>query len=318
MAEKKSDKKIFIIPESDAGRRADVFLAAQMPEHSRAAIQRMEKSHSNSCRLKSGEELWINIDAPEAEPAKAQPKKSDAPLTVPIIFEDNDIIVVDKPRGMVMYPAAGNKDGTLAQMLAGHCRLSPLGGGVRPGVVHRIDKDTSGIVILAKSDGAFRALVKTFAGHNLTRKYLAFAWNIPTWTEADIEGNIARSSRNRQKMSMVKTGGRPAKTEAAVINVWPRADICEMRCTLLTGRTHQIRVHLSAHGFPVVSDPLYGRGKEAKIKPGPLLSYLRGRAGQCLHAEVLELPHPITGEPMKFRAPLPADLTELKRLLDEY
>jgi len=317
MAEKKSDKKIFIVPESDAGRRADVFLAERLPEFSRAAIQKMEKNLSNSHRLKVGEELWIYIDAPMAEPAP-RPEARGMPLTVPIIFEDDDIIVADKPRGMVMYPAAGNRDGTLAQMLAGHCRLSPLGGGVRPGVVHRIDKDTSGIVILAKSDAAFRALVKTFAGHNLTRKYLAFAWNIPTWTEADIEGNIARSSRNRQKMSMVKTGGRAAKTEAAVINVWPRADICEMRCTLLTGRTHQIRVHLSAHGFPVVSDPLYGRGKEAKIKSGALLSYLRGQAGQRLHAEVLELPHPITGEPLKFRSPLPEDLKELKRLLDEY
>ena len=119
-------------------------------------------------------------------------------------------------------------------------------------------------------------------------------------------------------MSMVKTGGKQAKTLAEVVNIWPRAGVSEMRCTLFTGRTHQIRVHLSAHGFPVLTDPLYGRGRESKIKQGELLGWLRNHGGQCLHAEVLEIPHPITGKVMKFRAPLPEDLKELKFLLDEY
>jgi 23S rRNA pseudouridine1911/1915/1917 synthase len=237
---------------------------------------------------------------------------------VPIIFEDNDIIVVDKPRGMVMYPAAGNPSGTLVQELLSWCGLSALGGGVRPGVVHRIDKDTSGVVVFAKTDRAFRELVKVFSAHKLVRKYIAFVWGVPTWTGADIEGNIARNTRNRQKMSMVKVGGRPAKTSVEVINAWPRANVSELRCTLFTGRTHQIRVHLSAHGLGVLTDPVYGKGKENKIKPGPLSEFLRGHVGQCLHAEILELNHPVTGEPMKFRAALPDDLSELKRELENY
>ena len=219
---------------------------------------------------------------------------------------------------MTMYPAVGNKTGTLVQELLGHCSLSTLGGEIRPGVVHRIDKDTSGSVILAKTDAAFRELVKIFSEHKLVRKYIAFVWGIPTWTVADIEGNIARSSRNRQKMSIVKIGGKPAKTSVEVINIWARANISELRCTLFTGRTHQIRVHLSTHGFPVLTDQVYGRGKESKIKPSELLEFLRNHKGQCLHAEVLELAHPITGLHLKIKAPLPIDLQELKKCLEIY
>ena len=294
-------------------------MALKMPEFSRALVQRMEKNFDNSHRLKAGDVVEIVTPEPEIRDTKYEIRNTRRRKPcVPIIYEDDDIIVVDKPRGMVMYPAAGNHDGTLVQELSGHCPLSPLGGLTRPGVVHRIDKDTSGAVILAKTDAAFRALVKVFSGHKLTRKYIAFVWNVPTWVAADIEGNIARNSRNRQKMSMVKIGGRPAKTSVEVINVWTRAGVSELRCALYTGRTHQIRVHLSAHGFPVLTDPLYGRGKESKIKQGPLLDFLRNHDGQCLHAETLELSHPATGAPMKFRAPLPRDLKELKIELENY
>jgi 23S rRNA pseudouridine1911/1915/1917 synthase len=311
------NKKAFAASGEHAGMRADKFLASMMPEFSRAEIQRMEKSADNSHKLKAGE--TIDVFLPDAEcAAPVAPTRKKRVLSVPIIYEDSDIIAVNKPRGMVMYPGAGNSAGTLAQELAAYSRLSQLGGPVRPGVVHRIDKDTSGVVILAKTDAAFRALVKTFSEHDLVRKYITFVWGIPTWTEADIEGNIARSARNRQKMSIVKIGGRPAKTSAQVVAAWPRAGISELKCTLFTGRTHQIRVHLSSHGFPVVGDPLYGRGKESKIKPGELLEFLRGRRGQCLHAEILELRHPVSGEYLKLRAPLPPDLMELKAELDNY
>jgi len=311
--------KKFTIESDAAGKRADVFLSELLPEYSRSEIQRMEKNVSNSHKLRAGEVIELKIKNSELE-IKSAPKKK---LSVfnsqfSILYEDNDIIAINKPRGMVIYPAAGNADGTLVQALAGYCRLSPLGGDIRPGVVHRIDKDTSGVVVLAKSDAAFRELVKVFSEHKLTRKYIAFVWGVPTWESADIEGNIARSSRNRQKMTMVKTGGKPAKTFAEVVAVWNRAGVSEIKCSLFTGRTHQIRVHLSAHGFPVLTDPVYGKGRETKIKQGELLSWLRAHKGQCLHAEILELAHPISGEKMKFRAPLPDDLAELKLLLDDY
>lgn len=314
------DKTSFIIEAKDAGKRVDRFLAEKMPEHSRSLIQKMEKNFDNAHRLKIGEMVEVRIRNLECVSIHCKTGESGLSWQTgtrpkfPIIYEDDDIIVIDKPRGMVMYPAVGNTTGTLVQELSEYCHLSTLGGDIRPGVVHRIDKDTSGIVILAKSDIAFRELTKVFSEHRLVRKYIAFVWGIPTWTAADIEGNIARNSRNRQKMSMVKVGGKTAKTLAEVINVWPNVGISEMRCTLFTGRTHQIRVHLSAHGFPVVTDPTYGRGRESKIKPGELLSFLRNHTGQCLHAEILELNHPVTGDKMKFQAKLPPDLTELKQL----
>jgi 23S rRNA pseudouridine1911/1915/1917 synthase len=315
-----ANKRIFTTDAESAGIRVDKFLAERMPDFSRSEIQRMEKNLDNSHRLKPGETVIVEEPEPAARkltPNHAPPTASRAsPIT--IIYEDDDIIAVDKPRGMVMYPAAGNKTGTLVQELQKSRALSALGGTVRPGVVHRIDKDTSGVVILAKSDAAFRSLVKIFSEHKLTRKYVAFVWGVPAWTAADIEGNIARSSRNRQKMSMVKTGGKPAKTTAEVMNVWTRAGVSEIRCVLRTGRTHQIRVHMSAHGFPVLTDPVYGRGRETKLRQGELLRFLRGHGGQCLHAEVLELAHPTSGAPLKLSATLPEDLRKLKRLLNEY
>lgn len=296
--------------------RTDKFLAIMMPEFSRSEIQRMTKNFDNAHKLKVGEELCIEIPVPQDLQVKTPTKKRK--ISIPILYEDDDVIAVNKPRGMVMYPAVGNKTGTLVQELLGYCRLSPLGGDVRPGVVHRIDKDTSGVIILAKSDAAFRTLTQIFSKHKLVRKYIAFVWGIPTWTAADITGNIARSSRNRQKMSMVKTGGKPAHTEVEVMNVWTRANVSELRCTLFTGRTHQIRVHLSAHGFPVLTDPIYGRGKEHRLHLSELGNFLENHDGQCLHAEILELAHPVTGEPLKIHAKLPDDLEELKSVLNNY
>ena len=148
---------------------------------------------------------------------------------------------------------------------------------------------------------------------------MAFVWGVPNWTGADITGNIARSSRNRQKMSMVKTGGRPAHTVVNVMDVWPRVGVSALRCTLMTGRTHQIRVHLSAHGFPVLCDPVYGRGaaRLGSVKNPDLLDFIKTHDGQMLHAEVLEFIHPITGAPMHFRAPLPDDMATLRCILEE-
>lgn len=312
----------FTVTDEHAGARLDKFLSAQMPEFSRSEIQRFPVTLQGapvkmSMRARAGDVLSVVVpDAPETDVA-AQNISCDFDLD--ILFEDDDIIVINKPRGVVMYPSAGNKTGTLVQNILAHTHLSALGGATRPGVVHRLDKDTSGVMVFAKSDAAYRGLVKTFSTHDLTRKYVAFVWGVPNWENATITGNIARSSRNRQKMTMVKSGGKPAHTDVAVVDAWSRAGVSLMRCTLLTGRTHQIRVHLSAHGFPVLCDPVYGRGTNrlGSVKNSELLDFLKTHDGQMLHAEILEFTHPVTGHKMRFKAPMPDDMSELKYILDE-
>ncbi len=316
-----SELRKFIVSEDVNIVRVDKFLAEKMPEFSRSEIQKFSISREDGAPLKMSEKIRIGdvfiVEIPEKKTDVATENIS-SDFDLDILFEDDDIIVINKPRGVVMYPSAGNKTGTLVQNILAHTNLSTLGGDVRPGVVHRLDKDTSGVMIFAKSDAAYRELIKTFSEHNLTRKYIAFVWGIPNWEEAEITGNIARSSRNRQKMTMVKSGGKHAHTDVAVVNAWPRAKVSQMRCTLFTGRTHQIRVHLSAHGFPVLCDPLYGRGgtRLGTVKDADLLEFLKDNDGQMLHAEVLELNHPITGEKLRFKAKLPDDMQELKFILE--
>lgn len=318
-----TDTKTFIITEQDSGTRLDKFLASQITDFSRSEIQKFTVARivngervvvKYSEKIKTGD--VFEIEVPQTESVGEMPIASND-FDLDIIYEDDDIIVVNKPRGVVMYPAAGNTTGTLVQNILSHTHLSALGGTTRPGVVHRLDKDTSGVVILAKSDAAFRNLVSVFAEHDLTRKYIAFVWGVPNWESADITGNIARSTRNRQKMTMVKTGGKEAHTEVAVVNLYPREKISELRCTLFTGRTHQIRVHLSNHGFPVLLDPVYGRGttRLGSVRDPELLDFLKTHHGQMLHAELLELKHPVTGVPLRFKTRLPDDMAELKFIL---
>ena len=309
----------FTVDQESAGIRLDRFLVSQMPDFSRSEIQhfvviRNGKVVKFSDKVKARDK--INVQIPPSQTDIATDNISDD-LDFDVLYQDDDIIVVNKPRGVVMYPSAGNKTGTLVQNVLSQTHLSTLGGPTRPGVVHRLDKDTSGVVVLAKSDAAFRELVKMFSTHNLTRKYIAFVWGIPNWTGADITGNIARSSRNRQKMTMVKTGGKPAHTIVEVLNIWPRDGVSEFRCTLMTGRTHQIRVHLSAHGFPLLCDDTYGRASArlGSVKNLDLLDFLKTHSGQMLHASVLEFAHPITGKKMRFKTELPDDMLELREIL---
>ncbi len=316
-----TDIRKFSVTDTDANLRLDKFLSNQMPEFSRSEIQRMEITLNNApaklgARLRVGDVVSVVIPEKTSDVAADNISRD---FDLDILFEDDDIIVINKPRGVVMYPSAGNKTGTLVQNILAHTHLSSLGGVTRPGVVHRLDKDTSGVMVFAKSDAAFRGLVKIFSSHDLTRKYIAFVWGVPNWDGADITGNLARSSRNRQKMSLVKSGGKPAHTIVNVSTVWPRAGVSEFRCTLMTGRTHQIRVHLSAHGFPVLCDPLYGRtsNRLATVRDADLLEFLKNHDGQMLHAEILDFTHPVTGEKLHFKAKLPADMYELKSILDE-
>ena len=313
--------KNFIVDEQNVGIRVDKFLSNQMPEFSRSEIQKfnIKRLYGAPVKLsektKLGDEFIVEIEDKQTDVAYDNISND---FDLDILYEDDDIIVIDKPRGVVMYPSAGNKTGTLVQNLLSYTKLSTLGGLTRPGVVHRLDKDTSGVMVFAKSDAAYRGLVKIFSAHDLTRKYIAFVWGVPTWGGAEITGNIARSSRNRQKMSMVKTGGKPAHTIVNVADVWTKPGISLFRCTLMTGRTHQIRVHLSSHGFPVLCDPLYGREKShiGSVKDPDLLDFLKNHNGQMLHAEILEFVHPVTGEKMHFKSRMPVDMMELKDILD--
>ena len=316
-----SEIRNFIVDSENTGIRLDKFLANYMPEFSRSEIQKFTIKRADGKTLKLSDKTKENeefiVEIPDKKTDIAYDNISND-FDLDILFEDDDIIVLDKPRGVVMYPSAGNKTGTLVQNLLSYTHLSTLGGLTRPGVVHRLDKDTSGVMVFAKSDAAYRGLVKMFSAHDLTRKYIAFVWGVPTWGGAEITGNIARSSRNRQKMSLVKTGGKPAHTIVNVMDAWTRPGISLFRCTLMTGRTHQIRVHLSSHGFPVLCDPLYGREKShlGSVKDPALLEFLRTHNGQMLHAEVLEFKHPTTGEQMHFKSRMPIDMRELKEILD--
>ncbi len=316
-----TDTREFIVAEDSAGVRLDKFLVGTLPDFSRSEIQRFMILRNGmaakfSEKVKPNDKITVTI--PDSPTDVATDNISDE-LDLEILYEDDDIIVVNKPRGVVMYPSAGNKTGTLVQNILSHTHLSALGGVTRPGVVHRLDKDTSGVMVFAKSDAAYRGLVKIFSAHDLTRKYIAFVWGVPNWTGADITGNIARSSRNRQKMTMVKTGGKPAHTAVDVLNIWPRVGVSEFRCTLMTGRTHQIRVHLSAHGFPVLCDPIYGRGaaRLGSVRDGALLDFIKEHNGQMLHAQILEFVHPVTGQQMKFKTDLPDDMLELRAILED-
>lgn len=311
----------FVVADDFVGWRLDKFLAAQMPDFSRSEIQRFDVWRNGriskfSDKIKQGDAIVVNIPLRQTNVATENVSND---LDLEILYQDDDIIVINKPRGVVMYPSAGNKTGTLVQNLLSVTHLSALGGETRPGVVHRLDKDTSGVMVFAKSDAAYRGLVKMFSAHDLTRRYIAFVWGVPNWTGADITGNIARSSRNRQKMTMVKSGGKPAHTVVDVLNVWPRAGVSEFRCTLMTGRTHQIRVHLSSHGFPVLCDPVYGRASArlGSVRDADLLDFIKTHNGQMLHAQVLEFNHPVTGERMCFKTPLPNDMLELRAILND-
>ncbi|MDR0967374.1 MAG: RluA family pseudouridine synthase [Rickettsiales bacterium] len=313
--------KKFVVGDLDNGQRLDKFLSAQMPEFSRNEIQKFgivkipDKKIKLSDRVKVGDIFAVSLPIKTESNKIIAAKKNEFPLD--ILYEDNDIIVVNKPRGVAMYPGAGREDDTMVARVLAHTNLSNLSGDMRPGVVHRLDKDTSGIVIFAKSDAAMRTLTATFAAHDLIRKYIAFVWGIPNWETADIFGNIGRSTKNRQKMTMLKVGGKPAQTQVRVVNAWAHFGISKLECTLLTGRTHQIRVHLSSHGFPVVCDPVYGRGTSrlGSVKDLDLLDFIKTHHGQMLHAAVLELHHPITNELLKFRSKLPTDMKELQEIL---
>lgn len=295
------EQREFAVEAEDAGQRIDRFLAGEDTGLSRSALQNLiAEGHvlangrpaAKNRKLKAGDTILVEI--PDAAPIAAVPQ--DIPLD--IVYEDADLLVVNKPKGMVVHPAPGNPDGTLVNALLYHCgeSLSGINGVIRPGIVHRIDKDTSGLLMVAKNDRAHQSLAAQIAAHSFTRVYSAVVYGNLKTDEGTVSAPIARHPNDRKKMAVVP-GGREAVTHYRVLERLPGFTLAE--CRLETGRTHQIRVHMAHIGHPVAGDPVYG--------PRQCIAALHG---QCLHARKLGFVHPATGEYMEFDSGLPPYFTD--------
>jgi 23S rRNA pseudouridine1911/1915/1917 synthase len=295
---------------SQAGWRLDRALAAQVPTLSRERLKVLTKAgaltrdaeavRDPAIKVKGNERFSLAI--PDPEPAHNEPQE--IPLT--ILYEDEHLLVVDKPAGLVVHPAAGNRDGTMVNALLHHCggSLSGIGGVARPGIVHRIDKDTSGLLVVAKHDRAHEGLAKQFADHSIDRRYLAIVSGVPRQAEGKVDAPLARSPHNRKKIAIMPRGKR-------AVTHWKRLailrDAALVECRLETGRTHQVRVHMASIGHPLIGDPVYGRGKSVHRDLLNQLDFKR----QALHAAHLGFIHPITKGRLSFDSALPSDMQEL-------
>ena len=302
------NKIVITVPEEFDGTRADKFLAEAIDHLTRSALQKLisagnveieGKAIAKSRVLKEGEDISVLI--PDA--VSLDVEAEDIPLD--IYYEDDDLLVVYKPKGMVVHPAPGNHNGTLVNALLWHCKdsLSGINGVLRPGIVHRIDKDTSGLLLVAKNDFAHVHLAEQIKEHSLNRIYQTIVYGVNMPDEGDVDAPIGRSTKDRKKMAVIE-GGRSAQTHYSVIKRY--SGYTHVQCKLKTGRTHQIRVHMAYIGHPVAGDAVYG--------PKNVITQL---GGQCLHAGTIGFIHPRTGEYMEFTAPLPEYFTEFERKLVE-
>ena len=298
------------VKKEEENNRIDSYLAKQKEELSRVAVQRLieeekilvyGKKTKASYKIQEDDEITIEKEEPKEIELKAQD------IPVEIIYEDSDIIVVNKPKGMVVHPANGNPDGTLVNAIMSICKdsLSGIGGEIRPGIVHRIDKDTSGILIVAKNDKAHINLSEQIKNHEVKKTYIALVRGMVKENEATINMPIGRSTKDRKKMAVTKNG-KEAITHFKVLERYPQHNCTLLEVKIETGRTHQIRVHLSQIGYPIIGDMVYSNGKNEW-----------GILGQCLHAKSLQFKHPITGKEMFLEAELPEYLQKiLKGLRD--
>ena len=296
------------IEEVQAGERLDRVLALALPDLSRSRLKQLieagavysggAKLSDADMRVKRGQSIVVDI--PPA--VRAEPEGQ--AMALPIVYEDAHLIVIDKPAGLVVHPAAGNRDGTLVNALIAHCgdSLRGIGGELRPGIVHRIDKDTTGLIVAAKTEQAHASLGKQFAAHKVERAYQALVWGVPRVRAGAIEGALGRSPLNRQKMAVLRAGGKAARTHYKVIEAFG-STAALVECRLETGRTHQVRVHMAHLGHPLIGDPVYGRPRTI---PGLTLMIKR----QALHAAVLGFQHPVTHKVLRFESVLPEDFSE--------
>ena len=292
--------------EADAGRRVDAWLAGQLGDLTRSTAQRLleegrvtrdGKPLAKNYKLTGAETLTVSL--PDPEPIAARPQD----ISLDIVYEDADVIVVNKPKGLVVHPAPGHPDGTLVNALLYHCggTLSGVGGALRPGIVHRIDRDTSGLIIAAKNDFAHQALAAQLQDHSLARTYECIAVGNFREDRGTVDAPIGRHPVERKKMAVVPNG-RPAVTHWEVLHRFP--GFTHLRCRLETGRTHQIRVHMAYLGRPILGDTVYGARKAVP-----------GLQGQCLHAVGLRFLHPRTGEAVELSCPLPEEFqAQLRKL----
>ena len=314
--------RLLDVSQDEANGRVDKLLAAGLADLSRGRIQALIAEGrvtrdgvpvtDGSAKAQAG---TYRLEIPP--PTSAIPLPEAIPLTV--LYEDAYLIVIDKPPGIAMHPAPGSETGTVVNALLHHCgaSLSGIGGVARPGIVHRIDKETSGVVVAAKTDAAHQRLSSLVAIHNIERIYVAFTRGAPWPHKGTIEGAIARSSHDRKKMALVKSGGRHAITHYKVVKTFGPPDkplAARLECRLETGRTHQIRVHLASRGTPCLGDPVYGSGGPSATVRAAMEAV--GLTRQALHAAVLGFVHPVTGETLRFESPLPADMARLEQLLE--
>lgn len=295
------------------------MLAARLPDLSRSRISALIKDEkatvdgapadNPSRKVSPGSVITLVVPPPRDAVPKAQP------IALNVVHEDEDLIVVDKPAGLVVHPAPGNPDRTLVNALLAHCgpSLSGIGGVRRPGIVHRLDKDTSGLMVAAKTDAAHHGLVEQFSAHSIQRAYRALVWGVPSPARGKIEGNIGRSPTNRKKMAVLKSGGRAARTHYRVEEVLAGGLASLVECRLETGRTHQIRVHMASIGCALIGDPVYGRGRSGRKRSA--LGVVSQFPRQALHAYLLGFTHPLSQVNLKFESELPYDINELIREL---
>jgi 23S rRNA pseudouridine1911/1915/1917 synthase len=319
--------RTLVVAASEAGERLDRVLASHLTEFSRSRLKALilagqvtiggEPMRDPGHPVRASDELRLTVPPPE--PATPRPE----PIPLNVVFEDDALIVIDKPAGLVVHPAAGNWTGTLVNALIAHCgeSLSGIGGVRRPGIVHRLDKDTSGLMVVAKTDRAHRSLARQFADHGRTgalrRGYLAFAWGVPDRPKGTIDAPIDRHPRARERQA-VRAGGRPAVTHWELVEQYRGADgtpvASLLACRLETGRTHQIRVHLAYAGHPLLGDDVYGPGFRTKAERlrAPARQALEALERQALHAHILAFEHPSTSQYVEFRSELPGDLVRLR------
>ncbi|MGC9195997.1 MAG: RluA family pseudouridine synthase [Syntrophobacteraceae bacterium] len=322
-----SDKKtppaeyVFLVLEEQSGQRLDSFLSSVISDLSRSHLKRLIKENRvavNGEAAKPSHEVRAGYSIRVKMPEESGPDDALKPVSMrlDILFEDQDLIIVNKPADLVVHPGAGHRDETLVHGLLAHSALALQGAPLRPGIVHRLDKDTSGALVAAKSERAYLNLIRQFKEREVSKQYLAMVYGRPDKTRGEISTLLGRHPTERKKIAVLQNRGRQALSRWQVVKDWGEASL--LNVSIETGRTHQIRVHLSHIGHPVIGDEAYGGGsrRARNVKCGPLRDLLLKARRQMLHAARLEFTHPVTGEPILATAPLPADFKELVEQLD--